>query len=322
MPITRIKTLIQPDLRAVEQAILTALQSKVSIISDLGDYVVKGGGKRLRPMVLLLLSRAIHFTQPEAISLATVVELIHTATLLHDDVVDNAITRRGRETANRRFGNEASVLVGDFLYSKAFQLLLTVSNSEALHLIADATNMMAEGEALQLLQRANTNMNESDYLQIIQCKTAKLFEVSATLPTLLSNSSADKLNAFKQYGSHLGMAFQLMDDLLDYDSLEKSTGKALGNDLMEGKITLPLIYLFQKGAEADITFIKTVLENKDITQFSRVQQILKDSGALDYTKNRAKQEAEQAKAALTPLDDSIYLSAAKQLADFAVARDH
>jgi len=322
MPITPIRALVQNELKAVEQSIGDALQSEVSIISDLGRYVVQSGGKRLRPLVLLLLSRFSNAASQHAISLATAIELIHTATLLHDDVVDNAITRRGRETANHRFGNEASVLVGDFLYSKAFQLLLTVPDITTLRLVADATNIMAEGEALQLLQRSNIDINETDYLRIIRCKTAKLFEVSAALAAILANSNPDTINAFKQYGLYLGIAFQLMDDLFDYDAIEKNTGKTLGNDFAEGKITLPLIYLFKHGVDADIAFVKAALQSKEKIHFPQVQQILKSSGALDYTKNLAKLEAEKAKAALIPLGDSLYLNAARQLADFAVARDH
>jgi len=322
MRITPIRALVKDELQAVDDLIANALCSEVSIISDLGCYVVQSGGKRLRPLVLLLMSQAWRAPLQQAVQLAAVIELIHTATLLHDDVVDNAVSRRGRETANSRWGNEAAVLVGDFLYSKAFQMLLTIPNPSMMRIVADTTNTMAEGEALQLVQRCNTTINEADYLRIIRCKTAQLFGTAARLGGVLGQADQATEEAFRQYGLHLGTAFQLMDDLLDYDSLEKNTGKTLGNDFAEGKITLPLIHLFKTGNPAEVEWIKTALEAGGYQHFSRVQTIVKQSGAIEYTRNLAKLKAEKAKAELAELPHSVYLEAAMHLADFAVERDH
>jgi octaprenyl-diphosphate synthase len=322
MHITPIRALVKDELQAVDDLIANALRSEVSIISDLGCYVVQGGGKRLRPLVLLLMSKSWQAPLQQATQLAAVIELLHTATLLHDDVVDNATSRRGRETANSRWGNEAAVLVGDFLYSKAFQMLLTIPNPSMMRIVADTTNIMAEGEALQLVQRCNTTVGEADYLRIISCKTAQLFGAAARLGGVLGQVDHATEEALRQYGLHLGTAFQLMDDLLDYDSIEKNTGKTLGNDFAEGKMTLPLIHLFKTGEKAEIEWIKTALEAGGYQHFSRVQAIVKHSGAIEYTKNLAKLEVEKAKAQLAPLPHSAYLTAAMHLADFAVERDH
>lgn len=313
------QALVAEDFQSVSVLIQESLQSKASIINELGNYVIDSGGKRLRPLVVLLIAKACAATSTDHIKLAAVIELIHTATLLHDDVVDNATVRRGKETANTVWSNEAAVLVGDFLYSKTFQLLVNMGNERVMRVLADATNIMAEGEAFQLLQSHNTQMTEADYLYIIRSKTAKLFEVSAQIAGISAKISPEIEAALCAYGLHLGTAFQLMDDVLDYDPMN-ATGKTAGNDLAEGKITLPLIYILKHGHPEEIKIVEMAIQEGGYQHFSVIDEILKTHGAIEYTKALAQSEAIKAKAALNCLEKSPYAEAAIALADFAVAR--
>ncbi len=322
MQLDSIRSLVEEDFQAVDHLISAAFQSKASIINNLGNYITQSGGKRIRPLVVLLLTKACQYSGHQHTTLAAIIELIHTATLLHDDVVDNAPFRRGKETANSKWGNEAAVLVGDYLYSKAFQMLAAFDRPAIMNLLTDATNTMAEGEALQLLERYNANITEQDYLNIIRCKTAKLFEVSAQLSGILSQVNPTLELALAEYGLHLGTAFQLMDDILDYDASLESTGKKIGNDLAEGKVTLPLIYILQNGKKEEMQIIQTAIQEGGYHHLPIIQEIILSSGAIDHTKRLAKVEAAKAKAALAQLKPSSYCEAAITLADFAIERDY
>ncbi len=322
MQLDPIKALVRDDFQAINALILDSLHSKASIINDLGHYIIQSGGKRLRPLVLILMAHACGYAGKHHINLATVVEFIHTATLLHDDVVDDAVLRRGRKTANNVWGNEAAVLVGDFLYSKAFQMLTAIENLRVMNVLANATNIMAEGEALQLLERRNPETTEGGYLNIIRSKTAKLFEASAQIGAILGNADSALELALAQFGMHLGTAFQLIDDVLDYEASPTDTGKKLGNDLAEGKVTLPLIYLLQNGNKKDTRLIQEAIRENGAQHLPLIQKMIRESGALDYTRNFAKVESERAKKALEKLSPSAYRDAAYALTDFAIHRNH
>lgn len=322
MQLDPIKSLVKDDFQAVNALILDALHSKASIINDLGHYIIQSGGKRLRPLVVLLVARACGYLGHHHINLAAVIEFIHTATLLHDDVVDDAVLRRGRKTANTVWGNEAAVLVGDFLYSKAFQMLMAVENLRVMNVLANATNIMAEGEALQLLERHNPETTEGGYLNIIRSKTAKLFEASAQIGAILGNANSMLELALTQFGMHLGTAFQLIDDVLDYEASPTDTGKKLGNDLAEGKVTLPLIYLLQNGNKKDTRLIQEAIRENGEQHLPLIQKMIQQSGALDYTRNFAKVESERAEKTLEKLSPSPYRDAAYALTEFAINRNH
>jgi octaprenyl-diphosphate synthase len=322
MQLDPIKALVQDDFQAVNALILDSLHSKASIINDLGRYIIQSGGKRLRPLVVILTAHASGYSGKHHINLATVIEFIHTATLLHDDVVDEAVLRRGRKTANNVWGNEAAVLVGDFLYSKAFQMVTAVENPRVMNVLANATNIMSEGEALQLLERRNAETTEGGYLNIIRSKTAKLFEASAQIGAILSNADSPLELALAQFGMHLGTAFQLIDDVLDYEASPAATGKKLGNDLAEGKVTLPLIYLLQNGNKKDTRLIQEAIRENGEQHLPVIQKMIRESGALDYTRNFAKVESARAKKALEKLNPSPYRDAAHALTDFAIDRNH
>ncbi len=322
MQLDSIKALVQDDFQAVNDLILDSLHSKASIVNDLGHYIIESGGKRLRPLLVILMAHACGYAGKHHINLAAVVEFIHTATLLHDDVVDDAILRRGKKTANNVWGNKAAVLVGDFLYSKAFQMLTTVANLRVMSVLANATNIMAEGEALQLLERGKPDTTEGVYLNIIRSKTAKLFEASAQIGAILSNTDSALELTLTQFGLHLGMAFQLIDDVLDYESSPTNTGKKLGNDLAEGKVTLPLIYLLENSSKKDMHLIQEALRENGSQHLAFIQTLIQQSGALDYARHFAKIESERAKKALEKLTPSIYRDAAYALTDFAINRNH
>jgi len=250
MDIAAIQTLINPDMQAVDALIRKRLHSDVALVNQIGHYIINSGGKRLRPMLLLLSARAFGFQGTHLINLAAVIEFIHTATLLHDDVVDASQLRRGQETANSVWGNEASVLVGDFLYSRAFQMMVEVKSMRVMEILSDATNIIAQGEVLQLLNCHEPNTTEADYLQVIRSKTAKLFEAATQLGAVISKQSSEYEQAMAAYGMHLGTAFQLIDDVLDYSATAEEMGKNVGDDLAEGKPTLPLIYALKQGTSA------------------------------------------------------------------------
>lgn len=319
MHLESIKLPVLEHFKAVDNLLAESMHSKASIINDLSHYIIDSGGKRLRPLVVLLIAKACGYNGEQHIDLAAVIEFIHTATLLHDDVVDDSDNRRGRKTANSVWGKEAAVLVGDYLYSKAFQMLVNVGNVKVMEVLANATNIMAEGEALQLLDRHNPDTTEEAYLNVIRSKTAKLFEASAEIGAILANNSIETIAT---YGLHLGMAFQLIDDVLDYEADPKTLGKDSGNDLSEGKVTLPLIYLLQKGNPKEIDFLKAAIKKGGKDFFPVIRDMVIESGALQYTKEFAKIEVEKAKQALSSLKPSPYKEAALNLAEFALARDH
>jgi octaprenyl-diphosphate synthase len=322
MVLTNLKQSVSPDLNKVDKLIISSLHSEIDLVQQLGKYIVKGGGKRLRPLVLLLSAKACDYQGNDQIAMATVIEFIHTATLLHDDVVDGSMLRRGRETANNLWGNEAAVLVGDFLYSRAFQLMVGVQNIEILKIIADATNTIAEGEVLQLLNQHNPETNEQTYLHVLRSKTAKLFEAAAEIGAVLAKAKPFIQSAMAQYGIHLGTAYQLIDDLLDYQNSSAEFGKVIGNDLAEGKPTMPLIYLLKNGTEAQKALVIDAITKPETADLELIRTAINESGAIDYTKQFAKREAELAKLALCELPDSDYKTAALDLADFVVVRTH
>ncbi len=313
-------SLLAADMKAVDAVIRERLHSDVALVRQVADYIVGSGGKRLRPALLLLTAGAVGYRGVEHHALAAVVELIHTATLLHDDVVDESNLRRGRETANALFGSAASVLVGDFLYSRAFQMMVGVGNMRVMELLAEATNVIAEGEVLQLMNCHNADIGIEDYLKVIRYKTAKLFEAAARLGGMLGGAAPEIEDGLARYGMHLGTAFQLIDDMLDYSGDEGETGKHLGDDLAEGKATLPLIYAMAHGTPQDAAVVRHALENGGRGEFSAVLAVIRSSAALDATHRLAEEEANAAKAAIASLPTSQHQACLLELADFAVAR--
>ncbi len=298
------------------------LYSDVPLVSQVAEHIIAGGGKRLRPALLLLSSGAVAYRESQHLLLAAVVEFIHTATLLHDDVVDESALRRGRETANAHFGNAASVLVGDFLYSRAFQMMVGVGSMRVMQVLADATNVIAEGEVLQLMNCHNADVDVEDYLRVVRYKTAKLFEASARLGAILGSASADVEEGLASYGMHLGTAFQIVDDVLDYSGEEGKIGKHLGDDLAEGKPTLPLIHVMKEGDAAQANLVRTALEEGGRESFAAIIQAVKSTGALKAAMKVAADEVALAKQALSVLPDTQYRDALIELSDFAVARDY
>lgn len=310
------------DMAAVDQVIRTQLHSDVPLVSQIGDYIIGAGGKRIRPMLVLLVANAFGYQGSQHHVLAAVIEFIHTATLLHDDVVDESSMRRGRETANALFGNAASVLVGDFVYSRAFQMMVNIDDMRVMRILADATNVIAEGEVLQLLNMHNPDVTEERYLQVIRSKTAKLFEAAAQLGALIAGASDAHIDAAAEYGRSLGTAFQLIDDVLDYSGNAGEIGKNVGDDLREGKPTLPLIYLLQNGTAAQRELVHRCIESGDESHFDDVLMAITVSGALDYTKRQAVCAAQQASNAITALPNSQFKDALLELCAFAVDRNH
>ncbi len=298
------------------------LHSDVVLVRQVAEYIIGGGGKRLRPALVLLTAGAMGYSGRYHHELAAVVEFIHTATLLHDDVVDESDLRRGRETANAMFGNAASVLVGDFLYSRAFQMMVGVGDMRVMSILSDATNIIAEGEVLQLMNCHDADVDEARYLQVIRYKTAKLFEAAAHLGALVGGASAKQEANFAAYGMHLGTAFQLIDDVLDYSGQEVDTGKHLGDDLAEGKPTLPLIYVMECGNEAQAACVRNAIETGGRDDFPAVLEAIRSSGALEHTIRRAEQEAALARKAIEDLAPSKYCDALLQLTLFAVERTY
>jgi octaprenyl-diphosphate synthase len=312
--------LLAADMKAVDAVIRDRLHSDVALVRQVAEYIVAGGGKRLRPALLLLTAGAANYRGTGHHELAAVIEFIHTATLLHDDVVDESSLRRGRETANALFGSAASVLVGDFLYSRAFQMMVGVGDMRVMAVLAEATNVIAEGEVLQLMNCHNADIRVEDYLQVIQYKTAKLFEAAARLGGVLGAVSVDVENGLARYGMHLGTAFQLIDDMLDYSGDENETGKHLGDDLAEGKATLPLIYAMANSSPGDADIVRQALQKGGREQFADVLQVIHSSAALDATRRFAETEVMAAKAAIAALPVSQHQACLLELADFAVAR--
>ena len=323
MTLEEIRQLSLNDMTAVNQHIFSQLSSEVALINQLGIYIVNSGGKRLRPLLAVLAARALGYEGQQHITLATIVEFIHTATLLHDDVVDESMLRRGKETANAVFGNQASVLVGDFLYTRAFQLMVSLDKMQIMQILADATNIIAEGEVLQLMNVNDPETSEQNYMQVIYCKTAKLFEAATQLAAILANQPESVVNAMKLYGMHLGTAFQLIDDVLDYQADADELGKNIGDDLAEGKPTLPLIYALRHTCGDDQQLLKDAIEHANGMQYlERIMAILERTKAFDYTRAMADQEAEKARQAIAFLPESDYKDALLTLADIAVQRNH
>ncbi|WP_211203645.1 polyprenyl synthetase family protein [Candidatus Accumulibacter phosphatis] len=315
-------SLIGADMKAVDAVIRQRLHSEVALVCQVAEYIVQSGGKRLRPALVLLSAGALGYRGRHHHELAAVIEFIHTATLLHDDVVDGSDLRRGRETANALFGNSASVLVGDFLYSRAFQMMVVVDDMRIMQVLSDATNVIAEGEVLQLMNCHDAGIDEQGYLQVIRYKTAKLFEAAAQLGAIIGGGDAAVEKAMAIYGLHLGTAFQLIDDVLDYSGSEVETGKHLGDDLAEGKPTLPLIFVLRNGNPEQAACVRRAIENGGRNDFPLVLAAIRASGALQYAKQKAKAEAELAAAALDVLPASQYKDSLLELCLFAVARNH
>lgn len=313
---------VAEDMAAVNQLIADRLRSDVALINQLSSYIINSGGKRLRPLLVLLSARACGYPADRHIQLAAIVEFIHTATLLHDDVVDASELRRGQETANAVWGNEASVLVGDFLYSRAFQMMVEVGDARILQILADATNTIAEGEVLQLLNVHNANTSEDEYLRVILNKTAKLFEAGAQLGAILAGMSQADEQAMAAYGLHIGTAFQLIDDVLDYSAEPDRLGKNIGDDLAEGKPTLPLIYTMENGSKADADYVREAIEKGGLERIDGVVAALKRTDAISYTRQIARREAEQAQAALMVLPESAYRHSLEALAGYSIERSY
>lgn len=322
MDIQSIYSLIEKDLADVDKLIQTRLQSDVALINQLGYYIINSGGKRLRPAIAILSARACGYEDDKHINLATIIEFIHTATLLHDDVVDNSDMRRGQETANNLWGNEASVLVGDFLYTRSFEMMVEMDSMRLMQILSTTTNIIAEGEVLQLLNCHDADTTESRYLEVIHHKTAKLFEAAGQLGAVICGASEDIENAMALYAMHLGSAFQLVDDLLDYSQSSETIGKNIGDDLAEGKPTLPLIYAMRQGSEQQAAVIRQAIENGERDRIEDIIKIINETGAIDYTAHAAAQEVAYAKAALDVLPDSDYKQALLGLADFSISRDY
>ena len=315
-----LRQLLAADMAAVDQVIRTRLHSEVVLVNQVGEYIINGGGKRLRPALVVLSAEAFGYQGKHHHDLAAVVEFIHTATLLHDDVVDESKLRRGRATASALFGNAASVLVGDFLYSRAFQMMVEVGEMRVMQTLADATNVIAEGEVLQLLNCHDADVDAASYMRVIHCKTAKLFEAAMRLGAILGKVGEKEEHAMAKYGMHLGTAFQLVDDVLDYSADEQQTGKHLGDDLAEGKPTLPLIYAMQHGSAEQAAVVRNAIEQGDVKKFADVLQIIRATGALDFTRQQAMREADAACAAIAGLADSKYKRCLLELAGFSVTR--
>lgn len=317
-----IRSLVKSDLEATDSFICTELLSDIPLINNLVEYIIHCGGKRIRPLVVLLTARAFNHKDQHHVSLAAAIELIHTATLLHDDVVDNSTLRRGNQTANNIWGNEASVLVGDFLYSRAFQLIVKLQNLEILNFFSNATNIIAEGEVLQLANCHNPDTTEQEYYDVIQRKTAKLFEVASQTGTALCNYTADQMKSMQAYGMHLGTAYQLIDDALDYCSSAEEMGKNIGDDLAEGKTTLPLIHALRHGTAAEIQLVRDSIKTGAKENIDSILSIIESTKAIEYTANAAKQQAKKAIDSLILVPESPYQKALLDLADFVVSRKY
>ena len=311
---TAVLALVAQDMSEVDRVIAQRLDSGVPLVGEVARYIISAGGKRLRPVLLLLTCGALGYSQAQRHNLAAVVEFIHTATLLHDDVVDESTLRRGRPTANESFGNPASVLVGDFLYSRAFQMMVDAGSMRVMQVLSDATNVIAEGEVLQLMNMHDASLDEEGYLRVIRSKTAKLFEASARLGAILAGSTPDIEAACADYGQALGTAFQVIDDVLDYDGNATEMGKNLGDDLREGKATLPLILAMQRGNEAQRQMVKEAIENGSVDRLAEIVAIVRETGALDGTREAAASEAQRAIDAAMQLPDNPYRAAMVTLA--------
>src|SRR5580704_10022178 len=318
MTLEEIRALVQADLRLVDAVIRVRLHSVVPLVDQVAEHIIAGGGKRLRPLLVLLTARACGYQGDAHIEAAAFIEFIHTATLLHDDVVDGSSLRRGRHTANEVYGNQASVLVGDFVYSRAFQMMAGLSSQRVMEIMALATNVIAEGEVLQLMNAHDPDTTEQRYLEVIYRKTAKLFEAGAEVAAVLADAEPQIRHALAAYGRHLGTAYQLVDDVLDYRSNPKERGKNLGDDLAEGKPTLPLIYALRMGTETQRAAIREAIKRGGLAQLEPVIAAIDATGGLEYAAELARQQSDEAIRALAPLGDSPYKAGLVALARFAV----
>ena len=307
-------------MQAVDAVIRKRLHSDVALVRQVAEYIINAGGKRLRPALVLLCAGALGYKGSRHHELAAIIEFIHTATLLHDDVVDESDLRRGHETANALFGNAASVLVGDFLYSRSFQMMVELGDMRIMRVLSDATNIIAEGEVLQLMNCHDADVDELRYLQVIRYKTAKLFEAASQLGAIIGGADPETERSLVDYGTHLGTAFQLIDDVLDYSGTEAETGKHLGDDLAEGKPTLPLIYVMQNGTPAQAECVRRAIEHGGREDFPGVLAAIHATGALEHTQKQASKEAERAAAALEWLPASTHKDSLLELSAFAVDR--
>ncbi len=323
MNLESIQTLSAADMQAVNKLIQTQVDSDVALINQLGFYIVNSGGKRLRPLLTVLAARALGVKNEEHHTLAAIIEFIHTATLLHDDVVDESTMRRGRETANAVFGNQASVLVGDFLYSRAFQMMVSLKRMKVMDILSDATNRIAQGEVMQLMNCNDPDTTEASYLEVIYSKTARLFEAATQLAAILTDQSSAIESAMQAYGKHLGTAFQLIDDVLDYTAEADDMGKNAGDDLAEGKPTLPLLHAMWHCGKDDAKLIRDAIENANgMPHFGHILKVMQSTGSLAYTQECAEIEAQKAKDALHIIPDSKFKEALMGLADLSVNRNH
>ncbi|MFK5143606.1 octaprenyl diphosphate synthase [Glaesserella parasuis] len=323
LSLEQILTLVKADMQAVDQAILAQINSEVVLINQLGHYIISGGGKRIRPLIAVLPANAVGYKGQEHITCAAFVEFIHTATLLHDDVVDESDMRRGCETANARFGNAASVLVGDFIYTRAFQMMASLRSLDVLQVMSDATNVIAEGEVQQLMNVNNPETTEANYMQVIYSKTARLFEAASQCSAIVSGADQATVIAMRDYGRYLGTAFQLVDDILDYSANAEQLGKNIGDDLAEGKPTLPLLHAMRSGNLQQAALIREAIEQGGKREaLDEILAIMAEHKSLDYTMERAKQEAQKAVDALAILPESEYKQALISLAYLSVDRSY
>jgi octaprenyl-diphosphate synthase len=323
----QIRDLVRPELAAVDEAIRTGLKSIVPLVDQIAEHIIAGGGKRLRPLLVVLAGRACAAhgggaADSAPVQAAAFIEFIHTATLLHDDVVDMSALRRGRNTANEVFGNQASVLVGDFVYSRAFQMMAAVRSQRVIEIMAEATNVIAEGEVLQLMNARDPDTTEARYFEVIQRKTAQLFQAGAEVAAVVSGAPLAIQQALASYGKHLGTAYQLIDDVLDYQSDPETRGKNLGDDLAEGKPTLPLIHALRHGNAATAALIRSAIAGEGREHLAEILAAIESTGGLQYTARLAQAEANRAVAALEPLPDTPYRAGLAALARFAVERQH
>ena len=315
-----VRALVADDLAALDRCIVDSLSSEVALVDQVARYIVAGGGKRLRPLLVLLAARACGYRGATHVEASAIVEFIHTATLLHDDVVDGSELRRGRDTANSVFGNEASVLVGDFLYSRAFQMMVRIGRMRIMEVMADATNTIAEGEVLQLMNCNDPDTDEARYFEVIRSKTAKLFEAGARVAAILADAEPQAETALAEYGMRLGIAFQLVDDTLDYAGSAEAMGKNIGDDLAEGKPTLPLIQAMRGGTPAQRAVIRAAIEHGGLEELGAIRDAIESTGALNYTARLAREQADAAIEALAPLPRSGFRDALAALARIAVER--
>ncbi len=322
MTLSTILSPIKSDLLAVNEVIRASLHSEVPLVNQVAGHIIQGGGKRLRPSTLLLVGGLFGPVRKEHHELAAVIEFIHTATLLHDDVVDQSTKRRNHKTANTIFGNAASVLVGDFIYSRAFQMMVKINHMKVMEVLANTTNTIAEGEVLQLLNIHNASIEDEDYLKVVYYKTAKLFESAAELGAIIGGADDNDIKVLAQFGKHMGIAFQLIDDVLDLSGNPEEIGKNLGDDLAEGKPTLPLLYAMKKGSDEQKNIIRAAIENGGLTELESVLNAVKETKALEYVRELAKEEIEKGEKLIQHITSSVYKDALLPLTQFVTTRDY